>query len=304
MNIFLPPTLRNDRFLIDKALDIAHCGAWIFDIAAQNWCLTRQATLIYSRAALCNGRQGFLERVPLSERHRLEKHWQSLAEGLGRYEMEYPVMLDSGTKWLWESAEVEYDASGSPKQLIGVVQDISSRHMHTQDLIQRANHDTLTGLPNRNALDDFLTEYLLDTPSSDTCTALMLIDLDRFKEVNDTYGHPVGDRVLQAAAQRMQYCIRSSDMLARQGGDEFVAVLLGVESDAQAGLIALRLIEEISRPFDINGQQISIGASVGIAIYPNDVGNKELLFEHADTALYQAKRAGRVTLRFVDVISS
>jgi diguanylate cyclase (GGDEF)-like protein len=128
----------------------------------------------------------------------------------------------------------------------------------------------------------------------------MLIDLDRFKQVNDQYGHQMGDKVLQTAAKRMQACIRGSDLIARQGGDEFVAVLQDVEHDSTAGLIALRVIEELSRPFRFDGREASIGASVGIALLPEDGIDARTLFSRADAAMYEAKQAGRETLRFFE----
>lgn len=297
-------SIRFSHTIYERALELAGGGAWVLDIESQEWCLTRQAARLYGKHAGNCRRHALHEAVPAPYRDRLEQLWQALSLGSSGYDMKFPVELPGETRWLWEKARIEYDANGRIPHAYGVVQDITCREAEEQALVARANLDSLTGLPNRNALSAYLTECAEDVPAEDIHVAIMIIDLDRFKAVNDTYGHKMGDKVLRAAAERMCGCMRNTDMLARHGGDEFVAVLHDIEHDSQAGLVALRMIEEISRPYAFDRHLIQIGASVGIALVSEHGNDLVKLMDQADQALYEAKRAGRVTLRFIDSLPS
>jgi diguanylate cyclase (GGDEF)-like protein len=171
---------------------------------------------------------------------------------------------------------------------------------HVLDLAYRAGHialhDMLTGLPNRVLLNERLEQALARTSDAAT-VATHILDLDHFKNVNDTLGHPVGDRLLCKVAERLRTLVRETDTIARMGGDEFAIVQAPLASVSDAVALGARIIEAVSRPYDIDGQQVVVGASVGIAVSPGSSAGPERLMRNADLALYEAKGAGRGTYR-------
>jgi diguanylate cyclase (GGDEF)-like protein len=164
-------------------------------------------------------------------------------------------------------------------------------------IIHLARHDALTGLANRLALQERLDQTVAMAGRGQTSAALCL-DLDRFKAVNDTFGHPTGDLLLQAVAERLLACVRDVDIVSRLGGDEFVVLLVGLDLPEQAAVVAKRVVRALSEPFDLAGQVVSIGCSVGIAITPQDATSGTALLKRADTALYRAKLEEKGSWRF------
>lgn len=156
-----------------------------------------------------------------------------------------------------------------------------------------AEHDFLTGLPNRSLLTDRLMQSIALAQRHGKKVALMFMDLDHFKHINDTLGHAVGDELLQSVAKRLQACVRGSDTVCRQGGDEFVVLLTEVEQAQDAALTAEKLIESMAEPHLIDGHQLLATLSVGICIYPDDGKDAEAVVKNADTAMYHAKKNGR-----------
>ena len=180
-------------------------------------------------------------------------------------------------------------ASGSLH--IATLRDISARKAQTEALEYRALHDALTGLPNRTFLSDRLEQAILAGEREKKQRALLLLDMDRFKEVNDTFGHLYGDRLLQDVARRLRQSLRRADTVARWGGDEFAILPSGMTDIPRAILIAEKILEQLERPFVIDGRPIEVGASIGIAIYPEHGETAGVLLRHADVAMYVAKRA-------------
>ena len=170
--------------------------------------------------------------------------------------------------------------------------EIAKRQQAEADLRQIATHDALTGLPNRILMKDRLTRALRRAQGDGTMVGLCLLDLDQFKDVNDNYGHPVGDALLQQIAQRLRASVREQDTVARMGGDEFVIVFEGVTSHEQVSAIVGRLVETCSKPCVIGEQSLKTPPSVGIAMYPFDSVDADRLLKCADLAMYQAKRSG------------
>lgn len=274
-------------------------GVWRYDLCDDFWLVSDAAMGVFGFSEDADvTRDSLMASLSSIDRLRVDVAWNMLINDAIPFCIEYEIVGSQGNSWVWEKAEVEYNKHGVPCRLIGVVQDISERRVQENDLFFRANFDILTGLPNRRVLDEFLDKSVAMSRRRNERMALMAIDLDRFKVVNDTHGHAVGDLVLQMASKRMEACLRASDMVARQGGDEFIAVLQNIEHDAMAGVVALRIIEELSRPYEIHGMNISIGASVGIALLSDDGIDCEEAKSRADSALYVAKHNGRETLHF------
>lgn len=185
------------------------------------------------------------------------------------------------------------------------VQDVSARKESEQKIQHLAYYDELTGLPNRRKLREELMRCFELAREQDSVGALLFIDLDHFKNINDSLGHAAGDWLLQQVSSRLQNLIRQGDVLARLGGDEFVLLLgeLGQsppQAEQQANMVAKRLIKTVSRPYSLDGQELHIGASVGITLYPGKQQQADDLLKQADTAMYQAKSAGRRTAVFFE----
>ena len=175
--------------------------------------------------------------------------------------------------------------------------DVTARHRDQQLIAHMAHHDTLTDLPNRTLLADRMQQAAAEA-RRERAFALHYMDLDRFKPVNDTYGHAVGDLLLQEVALRLRRIVREVDTVARIGGDEFVVLQLGAQDEASARILGERLVRALQRPFKIEGLKLEIGASVGIALSSEHGLDPEALMKIADKALYDAKEAGRGTVRF------
>jgi diguanylate cyclase (GGDEF)-like protein/PAS domain S-box-containing protein len=193
------------------------------------------------------------------------------------------------------------DDKGEIINYVGSFSDITLWKRSQQQLEHLAHHDALTGLPNRLMLLARLEHALSKARRDKTLGAVLFIDLDRFKQVNDTLGHPAGDALLIAVAKRLRERLRDSDTLARLGGDEFVIVLETLGARSQAAAVAQELIARLSEPFDLPGGHVArIGASVGISLYPGKGTTSEQLIKQADVALYESKQGGRGTYRFYE----
>lgn len=202
---------------------------------------------------------------------------------------------------------VELSASemtlGGLRYFIGIVRDITERKLAEQKIAHLAHYDYLTDLPNRALFLDHLAHSLPLAKRHHCKVAVMFLDLDGFKQVNDTLGHDAGDLLLQAVSRVLKEIIRASDTVARVGGDEFTFILNEVGSDENAALIARKIIAALSEPFDLKGKTCQIGASIGITLYPDDAQNTESLIKQADEAMYLAKTSGKNTYKFYRDIS-
>ncbi|MNQ15515.1 Cyclic di-GMP phosphodiesterase Gmr [compost metagenome] len=213
------------------------------------------------------------------------------------HDEEYRVVWPDGSiHWLRETGNVVKDANGQPIRMMGVVRDISEEKASVNQLEKMARHDPLTGLANRLLLEEFLTRALARARRNATRVALVFIDLNGFKQINDSYGHAVGDQVLVGTAQRLQQTLRESDMVARLGGDEFVVVIeglpLGRSLHDEAQIIGEKILQRLAQPIDVGAASHQVGASLGIALYPEHGPSIDSLIHIADQAMYAAKRHG------------
>jgi diguanylate cyclase (GGDEF)-like protein len=186
---------------------------------------------------------------------------------------------------------------GAVTEIFLSIHDITVQAQKEEDILKRAFFDALTGLPNRALLMDRLQQAVAAATRSGEGVAVLFLDLDHFKEINDTLGHDAGDTLLVEAARRLCTLIRRNDTIARLGGDEFVIVIAELAGPLQPGLVAGKVIEAFNQPFQLHGRSCKVGTSIGIALFPGDGTDGATLIKHADTAMYQAKRAGRAGYR-------
>ena len=188
--------------------------------------------------------------------------------------------------------------AGEVEHYVGVMNDITVARDYQRQLEHQANYDILTDLPNRALLQDRMAQAISQAQRTRTHFAVLWIDLDRFKYVNDTYGHAIGDALLKDVSTRIKSALRSSDTVARVGGDEFVAMVVEVASPLDANVIGHQLLKAISLPFMSGDQELQVGASIGVSIYPEDGETAEVLLKNADTAMYNVKERGRNDVQF------
>ncbi|HEX8964262.1 MAG TPA: GGDEF domain-containing protein, partial [Rhodocyclaceae bacterium] len=203
-------------------------------------------------------------------------------------------------KWIRCSGKIaERGPDGRAMRAIGTNQDSTGRKVAEQRIHQLAYYDSLTGLPNRSLLMDRLTQALSQARRFGRSLAVMFLDLDDFKRINDTLGHFAGDQLLVQVAQRLVGCVRTGDTISRQGGDEFVVVLAEIAQPGDAARVAQKIVGAMEQPFAVAGQALAVTASVGISVYPvNGADDVHELMKKADIAMYAAKRAGRNRYEF------
>ena len=189
-------------------------------------------------------------------------------------------------------------ANGVVESFVTVVQDITERKQVEEHIQHLAQYDALTGLPNRALLTDRLRQAVLRAGRDHTLVGVMLVDLDRFKRINDTLGHPVGDRLLREMATRLQQCVRECDTISRPGGDEFAILLPDLASNNDAAWVAERMLNALAQPCRLDHHELHTSCSIGISLYPRDGKNIDVLLRNADIALYRAKDLGRNNYQF------
>ncbi|MDI5987291.1 EAL domain-containing protein [Halomonas sp. M4R5S39] len=189
------------------------------------------------------------------------------------------------------------DDQGVTRRYVGLFTDITQLRENEKRVRQLAYYDALTGLPNRRLLEDRLELAIRHAHRQDQCLAVIFIDLDHFKRVNDTLGHAVGDELLLRVAERLHHRLREDDTLARLGGDEFLVLLPELDGPDEVARVARRLIEAVSEPFELGGGEFRVGCSLGISLYPDDGATPEDLVRNADAAMHRAKQQGRNTYR-------
>ncbi|HWV17102.1 MAG TPA: EAL domain-containing protein [Rhodocyclaceae bacterium] len=228
----------------------------------------------------------------------LEPMWASLA-AKGVWQAEVRNRGKLGNEFdCWLTVSAIPDQAGPNARYVAVLSDISSLMDTQRQLEHMAHYDALTTLPNRVLFQDRLQQAIAQQARRQHRIALLMLDLDGFKGINDSHGHPVGDRLLQRVAARLRAAVRGEDTVARLGGDEFALILELADCSEGIEQVAHKLLAEFSRPFDLDGLKVEISTSIGIAIYPGDAGNAMELTRNADTAMYGAKESGRNAYRF------
>ncbi|SCK18793.1 sensor domain-containing diguanylate cyclase [Vogesella sp. LIG4] len=226
-------------------------------------------------------------------------YFAHLRDETDSYEAEYRTIGPDGRiTWLWDRGRViERDASGKALRIMGAHADITQRRENELALQHMAQHDALTGLLNRSAFYLRLNGAIECCRHTGNSLAVLFVDLDLFKRVNDSHGHAVGDKLLLHVAQQLQQVVREGDVVARLGGDEFILYLQGETGAPPVAEVGQRLLGLLNRVQQVDGLPIDLGASIGTSLYPDDGGSAEDLVQHADAAMYQAKADGRHCVR-------
>ena len=224
--------------------------------------------------------------------------WETIAAG-----KEWRGEICNRTKdgreyWAMTSISPITDPDGTIRHYVGVAEDITKKIVQDEHIKYLALHDSLTGLPNRNLFMDRLTQAISFAERHKTVAVVMYVDLDDFKQVNDQLGHEAGDQVLQEAARRLTRCIRTADSVARVGGDEFVIILQDIHEEREIELVANRVLERFREPFAAAGTSCRVGASLGIALCPEDGRDVDTLLRKADMAMYTIKRGDKQGFRY------
>lgn len=289
--------------LMDRALE-ARLGSAVVQSMAQAVVVTNQVGTIVRINPAFEELYGYGERDALGRRagfYRSDRHdrefyramWRDLAER-GHWQGEvWNRHRDGRALLVWASIDAVRDENGQVAHYVALYQDITEKKHAENEMWFGANHDALTRLPNRRLFQDRLDKALAVAERSAEKVGLLFVDLDRFKPVNDTYGHAVGDALLVLVAQRLNALVRGSDTVARLAGDEFVVLLAGVAGAADVRRVADGVVAEIARPFDVNGLHLEISASVGVVFFPDHGRDVDTLLHIADQAMYRAKAAGR-----------
>jgi len=204
----------------------------------------------------------------------------------------------------WAAISVIRDQDGALTHYIASYTDISERKAAEERIYRLAHHDPLTGLLNRFSLESRLEQSIMTARREDQKVAVMFIDLDRFKLINDSLGHHIGDQMLIEVAARLKKCVRESDIVARQGGDEFVVVITGMEDSSTTSTVASKISRNLAAPYTIEGNDLYSTPSIGISLYPVDGIDTDELMKHADTAMYHAKDLGRNNYQFFSAAMS
>ncbi|MBI3529369.1 MAG: EAL domain-containing protein [Betaproteobacteria bacterium] len=240
-----------------------------------------------------------LESLHPEDRIKFSHALEQCLSGTGNLDVEYRVAWADGSfRWLRTKGDALLDLDGDPIKVLWVTEDVSQRKDMDARVRFLAHHDLLTGLPNRTLFQDRLQQALAAAKRMQSRVALLFIDLDRFKYVNDSFGHRAGDILLQTVAARLRGCVRETDTVCRHAGDEYLIVLSALREPTEAALVAEKVLAIFDEVFVLESHEIQISASIGISVYPDDGQTLEDLIRNADAAMYHSKKSGRNRFEF------
>ncbi len=286
--------LHRNKALLQKVAHLTKTGTWELNEERIVIFWPKQIELITHTKIIPNQQyiNNFYSILPMDQKKILEQHIDYLYTIKTDFDIEIFFFPHIDKRWLRILASPIVE-EGELKGLIGAIQDITE-HKNTQKTLEyQASYDTLTRLPNRRLFIDQLTHEISHHQRNHTKFAVLFVDLDNFKPVNDTLGHQAGDTILRIVAQRIQNNIRQSDIVARISGDEFIVLLSNLHTPSFISIIAEKLLTNLSDPYPLEKQQVFITASIGISIYPDDTEDIEQLIQYADQAMYIAKQSGK-----------
>jgi predicted signal transduction protein with EAL and GGDEF domain/ActR/RegA family two-component response regulator len=301
---------------VSKAQRIARLGIWEWDVSA---------SLVYASVECCalldiNHEGGGVipalawGSVHPTDKARVKAHFDRLIGGERAARFDCEILPANGsTRVIHIDAEVEFDHAGTPLRIHGITQDITERCAAESQIRHLANYDSLTGLPNRRLFREQLSAALDRAKQTEQSVAVLFLDLDNFKRINDTLGHHVGDAMLRECAARLTSCLRLSDAVSREampvyldetpdsvarlGGDEFTVLLANLDHFSQADVVANRILEALQKPFVLSGHECYVSGSIGVSVYPRDGDDVDAILRTADMAMYAVKESGRNGLK-------
>ncbi len=286
--------IKSEQHLSD-AQRIGLLGSWDWDIEHNTLEWSDQMFRIFGQEPQSFGAnyQSFMDRVHLDDREYVQMAVDSALAGEKHYCISYRVVKMNGEiNRIQAEGEVTINEQGEAVRMVGTAHDISTILQIQDELWVLAHHDELTGLPNRHLLYDRIGQSIFKAKRDKNQVAIMLIDLDKFKSINDQFGHDVGDDYLKQVSARIRSALREEDTLARLGGDEFVAVINNISSEKDAGVIAQNLLDAIKQPLAVDDSVHTPTASIGVALYPGHGKDSHALLKSADIAMYDSKHQG------------
>jgi len=244
--------------------------------------------------------EAWFDQIHADDRTRVQQHLLDATKSTDeRWRDEFRVARTDGSIiHIYARGHITRGDDKRAKRVVVVMQDITVRKEAEERTRFLADHDELTGLPNRNLFKQSLNQALQRAERSNKMLSILFFDLDRFKNINDSLGHDAGDEVLRTVAERLNSCVRKIDVVARFGGDEFAVLTEGLTAEDQAGTVARKILDALSKPMLLSGRQYRPAASIGISTYPTDGRDAQTLQKHADIAMYRAKEEGRSTFQF------
>ncbi len=281
---------------LSEAQRIAHVGNWEWNIHQDTvWCSEEFYRVCDILPTNFKGTyESILDLVHPDDKELLVHAINETQRSGKSFSLHHRIVLANNREcYLQHEGELHVDNDGSNPTIVGTIHDITASKNYEIELLHKATYDSLTDLPNRTLMIDRLAQEIRTSSRKKQKIGLLSIDLDDFKIVNDTYGHVVGDKLLQEAALRIQSCIRESDTLSRLGGDEFCVILCDIKDDSDCSIVAEKIISRITKSFLLDGYESFVGASLGISIYPHDSTDPNTLIRNSDIALYRVKETGK-----------
>jgi diguanylate cyclase (GGDEF)-like protein/PAS domain S-box-containing protein len=295
-------SLGQDRERLAEAQRIAHIGSWEWDVGPDVLTWSEELHRIFGvdPATFRPTYDAYLAMIHSDDREAVRAELTACRESPRAFAFDHRIVRPGGeVRWLSCEGLAELDAAGALVRFRGTAQDLTGRRRAEEELAHQAVHDALTGLPNRLRVTERLEQALVRSSRTGSEVAVLFIDLDRFKLVNDGRGHAAGDGLLVTVAERLRGVVRSTDVVARFGGDEFVIVCEGRTAALESALVAERITEALREPVVIDGQEVFLSASIGIAVSDGG-GSSDSLLRDADAAMYRAKAKGRARCEFFD----
>ncbi len=304
--------LARNRSRLAKTQELAKLGNWQIELDTFEFtCSSKACRLLGLERQRQASYADFLSPIIARERDTVKERIDQAAQSNKSIVLNYPVILPDGTqKHILNQGEILYNENGDPELMLGVIQDVTQLKQAEEEIRLLAFYDSLTGLANRSLFMDRLNQAITSADRTQQKFALLFLDLDQFKLINDSLGHHIGDLLLKQVATRLKSNIRGSDtaamfglssqgsVIARLGGDEFVVLLCNIKEAEIAAKVAMRVIREISGTYRLDGHDVSMTTSIGISVYPEDGRETSVLLKNADTAMYHAKNKGRNGFQF------
>jgi len=295
--------LKRSEDRLAEAQSVAHVGSWEWDFNTHEiYCsdeLYRVLNLDVKPNHVNTLFGALFEQVHPDDQKEVKDRIAHAFEQKEPYRVEHRIVLDDGTiRYLMGQGLIHWDDVSKPQRLVGTVYDITARKQAEEEIKRLAFHDGLTGLANRVLLKERLELELAHARREGTTLAVLFLDLDRFKLVNDSLGHSVGDWLICEVADRLRECLRDSDTVARQGGDEFIIVLPDVKHQGNVKLLADKILRSIQEPYQYEEQELFVSCSIGVALYPVNGETVDDLLKNADAAMYYVKNKGKGAFQF------